>query len=366
MSNYSYLCTSDLETTYPSFVDKQYNPDQQTIACDVECVPLVWLALFRPADLINKTYMVEGRQVATTAPLCELATALKHLDEALPYFNAVFSEEGALDEFFALLRKGVAAGDAKYVTIEMQEIACLYSSEQDFYGKFLVALTNIQTKSEHDAKDLFTKLANMRRGRKFPPARLILDRIKAEDHDIWNHCRILGTSSSRPVPWEGEESIEVATRSEAVQPKEDKSLAIAARNGDLDEVKKLLAEGADPRVGDSLDEPALVCACHLGKNALAVVQALVEAGADVNKGGTRSPLEAALMRGSLDVAEYLVKRGADVNVQLLEYTSHTDKSKRMIKRRQSLLEYARKCNRPRMADFLLLHGAIDKKADDSK
>ena len=101
VANYAYLCATDLATTYPSFVEENYDSDVQTVACDVYCIPLVWMALFRPQDLLQKVFRVDGMDVPTEAPLVERAVALRQLREALPYLNEVFSVEGPLDGYVA-------------------------------------------------------------------------------------------------------------------------------------------------------------------------------------------------------------------------------------------------------------------------
>src|SRR5690348_7845452 len=77
-----------------------------------------------------------------------------------------------------------------------------------------------------------------------------------------------------------------------------------------------------------------------------VIKLLLEAGADVNAGGGRMPLEAALVAGKWEIAEFLVANGADVNG--------------LARTGQRLLEYAKSLtNAKRMIDFLQDHGAAD-------
>jgi hypothetical protein len=99
MANHSYLCGTNLETTYPSFVDKGYDSAEQTIASDVWCVPLLWTALFRASDIVRLTFTVEQDQVVAEAPLVARDIAIRQLQEALPYFNRLFGAEGALDDY---------------------------------------------------------------------------------------------------------------------------------------------------------------------------------------------------------------------------------------------------------------------------
>jgi hypothetical protein len=209
MSNRSYLCSTNLETTYPSFVDEEYDADQQTVACDVWCVPLLWTALFRPADIVSKTFTVGSEEVPTEAPLTRRTTALRQLQEALSYYNRLFAAEGALDDFARFLYQALAAVPYEFVTVELQEIACLTGPEQAYYDNFRAALAGIGSDYSPEAKARLVEIAQFRDLKKFPPPRLLLDGLEGSDDDFWNHCRICGAGASeagigRPVPWESE------------------------------------------------------------------------------------------------------------------------------------------------------------------
>jgi hypothetical protein len=55
---------------------------------------------------------------------------------------------------------------------------------------------------------LFVKIAQFRKLKRFPAARLLLDRLETSgDDDFWNHCRVCGAGADigeigRPAPWE--------------------------------------------------------------------------------------------------------------------------------------------------------------------
>lgn len=189
MSNYSYLCATDIETTYPSFVEPAYDSEDQTIACDVWCVPLLWMGLFRPNDIVQRTFDADDEKVYTEAPLVTRSVAISQLEQSLSYFNQLFANEGPLDEYCELLKQAVSAVPNKYITIEMQEIACL-SDEQEFYDTFRAALGAINNETSQDAKQRLLDIAQIRTGQPFPPARLHLDDLDGEEDDLPNFwCR---------------------------------------------------------------------------------------------------------------------------------------------------------------------------------
>jgi hypothetical protein len=203
MANRSYLCVSDVETLYPNIGDPNYDSTVQTVACDVYCVPLLWLALFRPADMLSQVFEVDGEQVTGTAPLAPKAIALGQLARAIPTLNRLFAAEGPLDEYADLLRTAVADAPGQFVTIEMEEIADLWTpSPQAFYRQFSLALGRFESSRSRAAdRKRLVCISKLRPGIPFPPARCFLEGIEVSSDDCWNHCRLIGASWYRPVPW---------------------------------------------------------------------------------------------------------------------------------------------------------------------
>jgi ankyrin repeat protein len=96
----------------------------------------------------------------------------------------------------------------------------------------------------------------------------------------------------------------------AADPNEE--LLAAARKGDVDAVKALLAKGADVNAKNSYGATALSYAADKGH--LEVVKVLLENKADVNTKDTfykASPLDWAIMRSRFDIVRALVEAGAD-------------------------------------------------------
>jgi ankyrin repeat protein len=94
------------------------------------------------------------------------------------------------------------------------------------------------------------------------------------------------------------------------------TLIMAANNGDLSQVQKLLREGADPNVHTNSGKTALHYATQ-SKN-VSVVDALLQAGANGNAmaAGNVTPLMLSLDMafGQPESAMALIRAGADVNV----------------------------------------------------
>jgi ankyrin repeat protein len=89
----------------------------------------------------------------------------------------------------------------------------------------------------------------------------------------------------------------------------------AAWGGDLEEVKQLIAEGADVNYRDAANETPLHGAAAWGR--AEVVRFLIESGAHVNMPGTTqlTPLHWAAGWGNLETVKVLLLSGADVRAK---------------------------------------------------
>lgn len=203
MANSSYLCSSDEASLYPSGFVEGFDPSSGVIAHDVSCVPLLWLGMFRPADLVTGTFTVdEDEVVEATAPLAAKDRALAQLDAALPVLNRLFAAEGTLDAHAALLRQAVEKAPGVFVTIELDEIEGLWE-EGTFQPALRAALACLDDGSDPAAdRARLIELSQLRPGRPFPPPRLLVDALEAGDDDYWNVVRLLGASYLAEVPWE--------------------------------------------------------------------------------------------------------------------------------------------------------------------
>lgn len=95
--------------------------------------------------------------------------------------------------------------------------------------------------------------------------------------------------------------------------KQDKALLTAAEEGDLNEVLKLLSEGANINAQAKNRYTPLHLACKRGR--VAVVKALLEKGAHVAAIGAdrKTPLHLACASGGFEVVEALLAKGPDIN-----------------------------------------------------
>jgi hypothetical protein len=227
MANRSYLCCSNKSLIYPSGQQKRYLVGKQTLAADVQHVPLLWWALFRKNDLHTETFMVEGEEHKVSAPVCTKDKALEQLPNAVPVLAKAFPEQSHLEEYVELFLSFITAVKYQFLTIEWEEVECLYP-DQVFQGMANLALhgfdqpQGISYRSE-DRKGihpvtrkpmvlrgvraaswraLLLVLTGIKSKVKAPPVHSFRERKRITDEEEWNLFKILGSSWERPVPWE--------------------------------------------------------------------------------------------------------------------------------------------------------------------
>lgn len=268
MSNLAYLAASDKDTIYPSFAQKDYDPDEQLIASDVECLPLLWLALFREADLQHKDFKVDGEAVSAFAPICEKQQALVQLEQAIPYLEKIFPDLGPLRKYGEMFRSAIEPLPYRYISLELEEIDGLYPEEHRFKELLTLGLRgfdvpdgiqfecddvtvdlsgiNLSFESADDDIDedlmeelrelnsgngedeggtftipgftasshaeVLTRLASLNDDISLPSVRMYLDDLEATEDERWNFTRVLGAGRfgsmgyGREVPWEKEDA----------------------------------------------------------------------------------------------------------------------------------------------------------------
>lgn len=127
MSNTSYLWCSDYRGLYPSHKGDPYDPELHTVACDVDGVPLLWLALFRTTDLRQRTLELEGEKLRVIGPVAKTSEAVKQLLGSAPLLEEALPTLGPLGSHARMLAECLENADGRYVTVEWMEIAMAYA-----------------------------------------------------------------------------------------------------------------------------------------------------------------------------------------------------------------------------------------------
>ena len=138
--------------------------------------------------------------------------------------------------------------------------------------------------------------------------------------DVAARSRVRSVVTARSARTAGEGAVAVV-REGGFSP-----LLFAARSGDPDAARRLLAAGADPHDAAPDGASALVVAAHSGHGALA--RLLLEAGADPNAAGAGyAPLHAAILRGDAALVGALLAHGANPDARLVRGTRYARQGK---------------------------------------
>jgi hypothetical protein len=167
-------------------------------------------------------------------------------------------------------------------------------------------------------------------------------------HGVERATRIILPWIPNPI---GEEPT-AGTKPESETQKQMYPLHLAAADGNTEQIKRLLSQGADVNAKDEEGQTPLHYAVKSGE--MEVVQILIEAGANVHavdKDGV-TPLHTAAKFGNKDVVEILITNGADIKTK--------------DKWLWSLLYYAAWQGHRDVAELLIAKGAEVNAKDDSE
>lgn len=124
MSATAFLCVTGLMRLYPSARDPRFDPVRNTIAAAPACVPLLWLAMFRPGDLKRQSVKpIDGGPedaVDALAPIAPVDRAVAQLDAAVAPLEAVLHQP--FGPIAKLLGQTLRRAGLAYVTIELDEV----------------------------------------------------------------------------------------------------------------------------------------------------------------------------------------------------------------------------------------------------
>jgi hypothetical protein len=204
MPNKAWLTTAATRTTFPRLQELGYTPELHTIAGAAWGIPLLWLPLFRPCDLLVEEVTVEGGATyRDPAPVVETAVALTRLAGSVARLNAVFREQGPLDRHAALLREAIASTSRPFVTLEPEEIAWM-GDPRDFYGRLERAFACFDERdTPQGRKDLLYVTPTVsEENLPFPAPDGFFDRADYEIEEAEMIHFLLGEAWVRPLPWD--------------------------------------------------------------------------------------------------------------------------------------------------------------------
>ncbi len=170
MSNRSYLCCSNHPDIYPAAGYAEFDPELHTLASGVYCVPLTWLAFFSADSLVTRTFSVGADEVVATAPISSRELCLDRFSEKLPRLARLLAiPEEVLDDYGRLLRLALENAEGEFVTIELEEIACM-GDDAKFYRDLLVVLLALDGNDQPGARDACLSFGDLDLSRRLLPA----------------------------------------------------------------------------------------------------------------------------------------------------------------------------------------------------
>lgn len=204
MGNKAWLTTAARRQTFPRLQEPGYDPARHTVACCTWGIPLLWLPLFRPADLLMEDVTVEGgRTYRDPAPVAETAVALARLAEAVPRLNALFPGQGPLDRYAALLREAVASTGRPFLTLEAEQLAWM-GEPNAYYRRLGRALAYFDEPETPQGRDdlLYLTPTVSEPDLPFPDPQAVWENDGPDVEDLELLGFLLGERWERPVPWE--------------------------------------------------------------------------------------------------------------------------------------------------------------------
>lgn len=390
MANLSYLCRSDVRRTSPG-LHPRYRAEDSTIAGGRWSIPLVWLALFRVEDLRTDRHVVDDEELVERAPVVSARTALARLAAGVARLEALFPRAGSLAGHRDALAAAIGGAKGRYLTIDLHEIAVLWSRRADFDAALARALRYVGGEAVPGARATVLQLSQLHAGRPFPPASGLYDRPRVLRADAENLARLLGGEVVRPLAWEataprppmkvpqllaaveaadlagvdaalaarrpdakvvdraldvaaaaGAVAIVVRLATAATAAGRSSAMRHAADRGQVRAVEALLAAGADPGGYDKLHS-SLWQQVFWGKLPPRLLDAVIAHGGDVNRrmsGGGDYPLVRAAWVGKVRFVDALLARGADPHVRdafrrtplaIAARCGHVDATRRLLR-----------------------------------
>jgi hypothetical protein len=204
MPNKAWLTTAATRTTFPQLREPGYTPELHTVAGAAWGIPLLWLPLFRPCDLLVEDVMVEGGTTyRDPAPVVETTVALTRLAGSVTRLNSAFRKQGPLDRHADLLQEAIASTGRPFVTLEAEAIAWM-GDPRVFYERLERAFAYFEEQDTQQGRNdlLYVTPTVSEETLPFPAPDGFFDR---EDYDVEEAEMIhflLGEARLRPLPWD--------------------------------------------------------------------------------------------------------------------------------------------------------------------
>ena len=199
----TFLSVSAYQDVYPSREWDDFEPEIDVLAVAGHGTPLLWLALFRTADVrvgridLDREDWTQGTR-PIKAPLVPRQRAFSQLYASVEVLEPVLG--ASIADHAELMREALRWTPGEWVTLEW--FAEEGEPRWDIDISPALAVLDGAVPDVEEARSILAEVSGLRLDRPLPPARLVLDRVDAEEEDRANFQRLLGSSHTQMVPWE--------------------------------------------------------------------------------------------------------------------------------------------------------------------
>lgn len=204
MPNKVWLTTAATRITFPRLQEPGYKPELHTVAGAAWGIPLLWLPLFRPCDLLVEDVTVEGGRVyRDPVPVVDTTLALTRLADSVVRLNAVFRKQGPLNRHATLLAQAIESTGRPFVTLEPEAVAWMDDAKA-FYERLKRSLAYFERpdtpRGRQDLMQLTPTVSE--EDMPFPAPDAFFDRKDFEVEEAEMIHFLLGEAWLRPLPWD--------------------------------------------------------------------------------------------------------------------------------------------------------------------
>lgn len=199
----AFLSVSPFQGVYPSRAWDEFEPETDVLAVADEGTPLLWLAMFRPADVragrLDRDWedWTQGTR-PITAPVVPRQRAFSQLYASVEVLEPVLGDSVA--EHAELMREALRWMPGQWVTLEWLDD--YHEPRWDLDISPALAVLDGAVPDVAEARAILTEVSGLVLDRPLPSARLVLDGVAAEQEDRSNFQSLLGSSLTQMVPWE--------------------------------------------------------------------------------------------------------------------------------------------------------------------
>jgi hypothetical protein len=153
--------------------------------------------------LIEDVRVESGTTYRDPAPIVETTTALARLDSAVQRLNAIFREQGSVEQYATMLGEAIASTSRPFITLEAEELA--WAGEPDeFYRWVERAFAYFDGPDSRAGQDdlLYLTPTLSEPDMPFPTPEAVWESEEWGIEGMEMLRFLLGEKWERPVPWE--------------------------------------------------------------------------------------------------------------------------------------------------------------------